>query len=264
MNIVEYPYAGLILPDSSQLDPGPYLDSAAAVLDRLDHIPGAVPHRPAHGSKVFGRRFGIIAIPEEDSDYGPRMLLEIVNTDGSIPTDERVATILSDVVLACLDHSDADILEWYAPDVLLDREDFVRLRSYVSPRRMPDLDPAIEDQLFENDALTASLAETLYPDVEEPAAPVEEDRPKVTDRLAKYRITYEPEAPEKRRMSIAGHLLTGVIGILYLPLAIALYILTLGRGMDFRLVSQALVVTALFTVLYNADRLNGVMLSMTH
>ena len=125
MSTIEYPYAGLVLPDAADLDPAPYLDSAARVLARLDAIPGALPHRSAHGNKVIGRRFGVIVEPQEDSDYGPKVVVEIIAADGETPDEEKSARILSEVVLACLDHSSADILEWYSPDVLLDRDDFM-------------------------------------------------------------------------------------------------------------------------------------------
>lgn len=261
MSTVEYPYAGLILPDTTHLDPAPYLDSAARVLARLDPIPGGTPHRSAHGGKVLGRRYGIIVLSEEESDYGPRVVIEIVTAKGEAPQDERAAQILSDVVLACLDHSDADILEWYSPDVLLDRDDFIRLRSYVSPRRLQEVDEDMEDELFENEHMTSELRDSLYG---APRPVPEDERPQVTDRLAQYRISMEAQEPVQRRLSVAGYLATGLIGIVYFPLAVFIYIMTLGRGMDIRLVSQAAAVTALFAALYNADRLGGVLNTFIH
>lgn len=265
MSLVEYPYAGLILPDATHLDPEPYLTSAEQVLNRIDPVPGGRAHRSAHGNKVFGRRFGIIVVSEEDSDYGPRVIIEAVTADGDVPEDERAARLLSDVVLACLEHSDADILEWYSPDVLLDREDFIRLRSYVSPKRLVDMDEDMEDELFEADMLhdieRDSVTETVYG---RPGPVPESERPKTTDRLAKYKIRLEAQEPQQRRLSVAGFLIAGVIGIISLPVAVFVYIVTLGRGMDFRLISQALVVTALFTALYNADRLGGVLNGIMH
>ncbi len=255
MSLVEYPYAGLILPDSQDLDPGPYLDTAAKVLARLDAIPGAVPHRSAHGSKVLGRRYGVVVVPEEDSDYGPKMVIEVITVNGEMPDEEKGARILSDVALACLDHSSADILEWYSPDVLLDRDDFIRLRSYVSPRRMIEVDEETEDALFENENITQGVRDNLY------GAPTPvplEERPTVTDRLARYRITMAPQSPERRRLSAAGYLIAGALGVIYFPIAVFIYVISLARGIDFRLVSQAVAITALFAALYNADRLGRV------
>ncbi|MBP0481069.1 hypothetical protein [Sagittula salina] len=261
MDLVEYPYAGLILPDATDLDPKPYLDSAARVLARVDPIPGAAPHRSAHGNRVHGRRYGVIVHPEEDSDYGPRVVIEIVTTNGEAPAEEEAARVLSAVVQACLDHSCADILEWYSPDVLLDRDDFIRLRTYVSPRRLQEVDTDMEDELFENETFTSTVRGSLY------GAPKPiplEERPQITDRLAQYRIAFEPLEPAERRMTVAGWLMTGVLGTVYLPVAAFVSIVTLGRGMDFRLISQALAVTALFAALYNADRLGDVLNTVIH
>ncbi|MEQ5868480.1 hypothetical protein J4E08_01065 [Sagittula sp. NFXS13] len=261
MQPIEYPYAGLILPDATDLDPVPYLDTAAKVLDQLDAVPGAAVHRLAHGNRAFGRRFGIIVTPEEDSDYGPRVLIEIITRNGAIPEDERAANILSDVVLACLAHCDADIIEWYSPDVLLDRDDFIRLRSYVSPRRLQELDEDMADDLFDSEQMAAKMLESLYG---APKPLSVDERPKMTDRLAHYRINLLAREPLDRRRSVTGHLVTGIIGVIYFTLAAFIYIVSFGRDMDLRLVSQALAITALFTALYNADRLGGVLNQIIH
>lgn len=254
MDPKEYPYAGMILPDSSNLDPAAYLDSAAGVLARIDPDPAAAPHRSAHGNKVLGRRVGVSVFVEEESDYGPKVVLEVITADGDVPDEELAARVLSDVVLACVSHSEADILEWYAPDVLLDVEDFVRLRSYVSPRRLLEVDEDVTDSLFAADSAVQTMTETLY-GAPEPGS--ESAQPDITDRLSQYNIQIEAQEPDKRRLDVAGHLITGVVGIVFFPAAVFLFIVTLVRGMDFRLVTQVLAVTALFSALYNADHLSG-------
>ena len=255
MSSAEYPYAGLILPDAADLDPAPYVESAARVLARLDPAPGATPHRSAHANKVFGRRYGINVIAEEQSDYGPRVVLEVITADGEPLDDEKAARILSDTVLTALDHSSADILEWYSPDVLLDRDDFIRLRSYVSPRRMPEVDAEMENELFEHENLNSRISKSPY--ATSKPEPVEM-RPSTAERLAPYKVKLEAQEPAKRRLSVAGYLMTGVLGIVYFPAAVFVYIVSL-RGMDFRLASQTLAVTCLFAVLHNTNRLDGVM-----
>jgi len=259
MTTLEYPYAGLILPDSQDVDPAPYLDTAARVLARMDPVPGAAPWRSETGNKVIGRRYAVIVIPEEDSDYGPKMVVEVTTADGGLPDEEKAAKILSDVVLAALDHSSADILEWYAPDVLLDRDDFVRLRSYVSPKRLIEVDEEMEDALFDNENITQGVRESQFTQA---GTATEDARPKVTDRLAKYQVSLEAQEPTKRRLGAAGYLITGILGIVYFPVAVFLFGIALVRGIDFRLVSQAAAVTALFAALYNADRLGGVLGSL--
>ncbi|EBA09827.1 hypothetical protein [Sagittula stellata] len=259
MTKAEYPYAGLVLPDATDLDPAPYVESAARVLARLDPVPGKAPSRSVHADKVFGRRYGIHVIPEEQSVYGPRVLLEVITTDGEPLDDEKAARILSDTVLAALDHSSADILEWYSPDVLLDRDDFVRLRSYVSPHRMPELDAEMENELFEHENLNGHFSKTS-PETPTPE-PVEE-RLNAAELLETY-VKLEPQEPVKRRLSVAGYMMTGVLGMVYFPAAVFVYIASL-RGMDFRLAAQTLAVTCLFSVLHTTHRLDGVMSALVN
>lgn len=163
----DYPYAGLILPDVRDLSPEPYLASAARVLARLDpRADKAAPTQVQEG-RVMGRSLGIAVVPEEQSDYGPRVVLEVVTSDGTPPDDGEAARLLSDTVREALNHSSADILEWYRPDVLIDREDFIRLRNFVSPAKIAEMDSRIEDALFESAAAAQGICGTLYPDVPE-------------------------------------------------------------------------------------------------
>lgn len=173
----DYPYAGLILPDLRDLSPDPYLASAARVLARMD--PRAEKGAPTQlrDGRVMGRTLGIAVIPEEQSDYGPRVVLEVVTETGTPPDDGAAARLLSDTVREALNHSSADILEWYRPDVLIDREDFIRLRNFVSPAQITEMDSRIEDALFESAAAAHGICGTLYPDV--PADVIVQDvRPK--------------------------------------------------------------------------------------
>lgn len=165
----DYPYAGMILPDARDLPPGPYLDSAAAVLARLDPLPDSMAPTRRQPGRVMGRQLGIAVISEEFSDYGPRVVLEVVTADGTPPDETDAARLLSDAVRAALDHSSADILEWYAPDTLIDREDFIRLRNFVSPRQIGRIDTQIEDALFESAAAAQGICGSLYPERPKPA-----------------------------------------------------------------------------------------------
>jgi hypothetical protein len=66
-------------------------------------------------------------------------------------------------------------------------------------------------------------------------------------------------SPQKSRITAAGWLLSAVTAIIFLPMGIAMFLVGLYRGMDFRLVTQVMVVTGLFALLYNTDRLNSVL-----
>ncbi|GGF81828.1 MULTISPECIES: hypothetical protein [Mameliella] len=165
----EYPYAGMILPDVRDLHPEPYLESAAKVLARLDPRPDAKSPTRRQPGRVMGHHLGISVLSEELSDYGPRVVLEVVTADGTPPDETDAARLLSDTVRAALDHSSADILEWFAPDTLIDRDDFIRLRNFVSPRRIGRVDTEIEDALFESAAAAQGICGTLYPKRSKPA-----------------------------------------------------------------------------------------------
>jgi hypothetical protein len=275
----EHPYAGMILPDASDLDPAAYLDAATAALTRHDR--GAPPQRHAETGRVTGGRFSISVTPEEDSDYGPRMVFAISAADGGRTEDEHAARLLSDCVLLALKTSQADIVEWYSPDVLIDREDFIRLRSYVSPRRTrpqprrikaeaprrprppaaasASRDPrSLPAQTAPAPLTKAPQAAKAEPAPRPEAPPAAAAQPEVSPRHGKTLVKLAPQEPEARRIECAGWLMTGAVGVFSVPVAVFLSIVGLFRGMDFRLVSQAAAVTALFVVLYNTDRLQGV------
>ncbi|WP_421904486.1 hypothetical protein [Mameliella sp.] len=160
----EHPYAGMILPDTRDLHPGPYLDSAAKVLARLDPRPDAKAPTRRKPGLVMGQHLGIAVLPEEQSDYGPKVVLKVVTADGTPPDETDAARLLSDTVRAALNHSSADILEWFSPETLIDREDFIRLRNFVSPRRIGRVDTEIEDALFESAAAAQGICGSLYPE----------------------------------------------------------------------------------------------------
>ncbi|KUF09004.1 hypothetical protein [Pseudoponticoccus marisrubri] len=257
MSRLEAPYAGLILPDAEGLDPAPYLAAAEAVLARLDRSPDGPPQRFPESGTVYGGRYGISVTPEPDSDYGPRVVMEVIALQGAMGDDETAARLLSDAVLAALDHSPADILEWYSPDVLIDREDFIRLRSYVSPRRLPQTSAPLPQD--DTEAAVDQICAHLF---EADGTPRPTGR--TTDRLAQYVRARNAAAPEQRRMGAAGWAMTATLSFVCFPVAIFMSIIGLVRGMDFRLVTQATAVTMLFLVLVNTDRLQALVRQVVH
>lgn len=272
MYATEYPYAGLILPDAQDLDPRPYLNAARRVLAKLDPHPNGGSRLNDTADTVRGGFFGLRVTPQEDSDYGPRMVLEVVTSEGTPTEDEAAAQILSDTVLSALKDSPADIIEWYSPDVLLDAEDFVRLRSYVSPKRgrvnPTQPTPPVETRTLPEPApLSEPITETLVLGDHFEEQPLERDiltelYDTTEDELAAPAATPEPEVSDQAqtsRLSAASWLIAAIVAIISFPVGVAMFIIGLYRGMDFRLVSQVMVVTILFAVLYNTDRLNLVL-----
>lgn len=273
MNATEYPYAGLILPDARDLDPRPYLQAARRVLARLDPHPKGGSRLSETANMVSGGVFGLRVTAQEYSDYGPRMVLEVVTKDGTPTEDEAAAQILSDTVLFALKISSADIIEWYSPGVLLDAEDFIRLRSYVSPKRaatslgtdrLQTVQLGATDRVDQaapfmlEDALpcpTSPKSDTLSALYDMPADDL--DMPPAAADTAP--APTQTASPQKSRITAAGWLLSAVTAIIFLPMGIAMFLVGLYRGMDFRLVTQVMVVTGLFALLYNTDRLNSVL-----
>ncbi len=247
MQVTDWPYAALILPDSAALDPAPYMQAAADVLDRLDHDPERAPRQNRRKQTVFAHSLALRVTVDEQSAYGPRVALQLITRDGSPADEEAAAKVLSDTVEICLGFSNADVIEWFSPDMLVEADDFLRLRRYVSPRRELDgLDDA-------ESSLSREFRDALSAEAEDgPSRP--------TDRLEQFRVRIEESEPAELRMGAASWILTGVLAFVAFPVAVALWIIGLLRGMDFRLASQALAVTALFLALGEAGELNQLIL----
>ncbi len=261
MDTQEKPYAGLILPDEEGLDLKPYFDAARRVLRRLDPIERLGTRSSCSKRIVRGERYGIRFTPETDSDYGPRMNLEVIARGGKIADEEFAARLLSDLVLETLDHCDADVIEWYAPEVLIDRDDFIRLRRYVSPRRSAEFGDV--DELSRSGQFNEALCAMDRTDVDDAAAPPDPER-QPNRLVAALRSRFSGASAGEMRMSAASWAITGTLALVAFPVAVALSIVGLVRGMDFRLSTQALSVTMLFVALDNSDNLTRVVSSVIH
>ena len=169
----DYPYAGLILPDLRDIDPAPYLDSAARVLAKMDPRPDAKAPVLFQDDHVLGSRLGIAVTAQEISDFGPRVVLVVVTVDGTPPEDAEAAALLSATVRAALAHSSADILEWYSRDVLIDCEDFLRLHALETANGFKTLDQRTEDMLFAAAESAQDIRTNLYTDRAAPSGSVQ-------------------------------------------------------------------------------------------
>ncbi|WP_417720484.1 hypothetical protein [Salipiger sp.] len=303
----EYPYAGLILPDADFVETGPYLDAAEEVLLRLDCASQQRPRRSRKRAAVMGDRYGLLVVPQPDCAAGPRIAICAIARGGGVPRGEDVARILSDVVLDILQFSPAESVEWCSPDVHISAADFIRLRSYVSPRRkhLAPISHKDEQALAESireamekvaadlpgglalspserrksrveapvapQVVTMRTLDQLLDDEAEPQAavvvadsPAEPPQPRPVRRglLDRIRGLLAGSDPERRRMALTSWLMAGILATLSLPVAASLVVVGLVRGMDFRLATQALSLTALFVVLENTNMLSGAMTSI--
>lgn len=215
---VERPYAGLILPDTTHLDAEPYLDSAAEVLAMFDPLTNGGTKRPTKDT-VFGDHYGVRVTSEADGPFGPRVLIEMMSVRGLLADieDMRAALILSETVQSALRHSSADIIEWYRSGTFIDCGDFVRLRTYVSPRRV------------------SSKGEPVHQDI---SAPVEE----------RYDVTGQGADTATVPLRAAAWLMACVTLILSWPLGVATLVIAYFRGMHFVIAMRMLLLAALLSL----------------
>mgnify|MGYP000049995452 CR=1 FL=1 len=267
-------YAALILPDTNGMAPGPYLSAATDAVARADCAPGCRPGMSDDLTAVWGDTIRIEITPQEDSDYGPRILFTARATSNARFSEDRAATILSHTLVAALRFSPADIIEWNAPDILLDTEDFLTLRSYVSPNRRPAApveDTRSYDEIFapEKAARRAPTSQDAHADAghADPLAAAEHDEApahatpqatrlpppsQIADRLMIHLDALREIDPPELRMRAASWAMTGTVAMMSPPVGASMGIIGLVRGMDFRRVTQAMTITGLFVVLHQA------------
>ncbi|KMK67607.1 hypothetical protein [Puniceibacterium sp. IMCC21224] len=131
-------YAALIMPDSTDLEPGKYLEIARDVLATLDCPRGDPPLVSSRRCHTAGETLDLAVRVELDQpDRPPRIVIEARAFRDAAYSDEHGAQVLSDIVLAAFALCNAELVEWDNRDVRLDRGEFIALRRYVSPRRTP-------------------------------------------------------------------------------------------------------------------------------
>ena len=222
-----HPYAGLILPVSADPDPALYLDAVAEVLARLDGASGAPVRRSRRRPALMADRYGIALMVEDRPRQGPRLLLRVITREGGLPDEELASRLLSDVVLATVQLGPAEQIEWFSPATLITPEEFIRLRSYVSPRRRAFARPAPESPPQPDRAGTAAAQDP----VQIPSILVD-----------------APAPPPRRRLALPGML--RALGRL--------------RVMPLRLLSRVLSVVALGLVAHQTHLLSGLIGSVLH
>jgi hypothetical protein len=260
-------YAALILPDATGLDPLPYLLAAKRAVARHDSDGDSAPRCDRTALMIRGDSLCVTVEPQPISDFGPRILFMASAAPDARFSPERAARVLSQTVLVSLKVSNADIVEWFAPDMLFDAEEFIRLRSYVSPRRTsstlsePDApDEAEEEEEDETPKLrqflpippaatgNANLAAMF--DGPEYEDTVPEPHSQLTERLLAQCDALRHTESSVLRMSAANWAMTGTVACISPPMGASMTVLGLVRGLEFRRVTQALTLTAFFVLLH--------------
>ncbi|MBV2361379.1 hypothetical protein KUH32_16565 [Thalassococcus sp. CAU 1522] len=248
----EQAYAALILPDLQGLEAESSASASTRVLTKAS--PGNRAERFAtdDGAIVLCGQWAIRISVQPDSDYGPRILLEPLDRDGGEVPEDVASRLLSDIVLETLADSPADIIEWYAPETLIGRDDFIKLRRFVDVD-FTDLTDLIAEDLPE-------FEDGPFPEVSEDL----DDPTQIKRRLDRLQAELAAIDGPALRIGAASWMMTAVLAIVALPVAAALAVVGLVRGMDFRLASQVMSVTMLFAALENTDSLNRVLNQILH
>ncbi len=131
-------YAALILPHTRGADVKTCLAAATRVLAAQDARDDGAPFQLPHRQAVHGARHAVRVLLEENSDVGPRLVIEVADRRGE--DTEAAAAILSAITVETLRDCPADLIEWGAPGAYIECDEFITLSTYVSPRR------ASEDQ----------------------------------------------------------------------------------------------------------------------
>ena len=247
MHVDELIYAGLILPDARDMDSWPYLSETARVLEQIEQDPDQITLDDDRGL-VIGPRMGLVITPQEDSDFGPRILLQVVPRSDAAPSTREQRDFLATCLREMLDWSPADIVEWGAPTNLIDAEDFA-----LGPAAAEIGVTSAEDPFAAYDLRLSIREEDAATPLEEELSPQDKLHARVVDRPA-----------DELRLNAAGWLISAMIALVALPVAAALWLVSLVRGMDFRLATQALSVTILFLALQNSDRLHSIVNTVLH
>ncbi|MFZ5964661.1 hypothetical protein ACOXXX_17070 [Thalassococcus sp. BH17M4-6] len=246
-------YAALILPDACGLDVDPYLVAAHEAITARDIAPGSEARVLHSIAQVSGDTIRLTIATDEDGSDGPRVVITATACPNARFSEERAARILSDTVMAALEFSDADLIEWFTPDTVLEAEEFVDICSYVSPRRTheaepEDLDyglPPINPETLDTNGLNALFREQL------PDGCQLERQSHLTERLLAHCEALRDTKGDEFRMQAASWAMTGTVACIAPPVGASMTVVGAARGMNFRRVTQALTLSALFVVLQN-------------
>ncbi|EIE50523.1 hypothetical protein C357_13275 [Citreicella sp. 357] len=240
------PYAGLRLADGAGFDLGLALADAAAVLGDLDCASGKPVRRARKRAAVVADRFAVAIRAPCAQDKMPRALIRVIARDGVGPDDEAATAILARTVQLVLDHTDAARVEWCAPTMRLSRDGFRALHDRLTNNKCaPAPDERDEEQRLADSIRAAQEQADLMiaKEAEWRASRQIVSTVEAAVVTVRDRITEQP--PEERRLSLTAWLMTGMIGLVHLPIAVMLGIIGSVRGVNYRSVTRVLTGVAL-------------------
>lgn len=238
------PYAALYLPDAAAPDLMQLLKTAGKTLLAHDNRSG----RPLLVSRrrlaLMGDRMGLTLTHFDGKRGTPRIVLRVLSRDGGLASGPRAIALLLEVVRRLSPLCAATEIEWLSPRTRLAPETLPDQLTRPPRKQLAPIDPEAEKLLVEGirDAMAATLAA-------QPAAAAKPARASLPVPVPR------PEAARPRLIQ-AGWLMTGLLAMIYFPVALVLAAVGLRSGMDFRLATQVLSVTVLTTSLRDAGLLS--------
>lgn len=211
-------YAALVMPTGTQLLIGPFQGFVRNALRAYDGFSGKAPLMLPGRGMIAGDAFCVHIQCDPNAPHGPRVVFTVSAHDPHRADDTAaMVDVLNDIVLRALDDSDAVLVEWLSPAQFVTPESFVKLANAGQTHILP------------------KAAEVPEPCVEE----------QPDDTAATLRL----------RLASCAMALT--IGALSLPMAA--FVMTIGvmRGLNLRLTTHALVLTAVGAMLHQTGVYTG-------
>lgn len=284
MSVYTSPHASLIFIGEDRVDTAPFRRLAEQAL--ADHGETRQPRRPVSddldviaGSECYVRiTTGDDTNPRTGKVSGAKLTVTVSAYDADNPDPDRLHGLLANIVTRGLRKTDADLVEWLVPDALMERDEFLEVCSYVSKRRhsrhngtrvgaseryeavtdlgtdlVDRLQAEMDDKLSDFDPMLASNQIDGW----DPAA-MNIARMFRQEATEEELIIVERERDEQLStpLRLATWAMTGTVATMSLPLAASLSIMSLAKGEDFRLNTQALAISGLMGALSMNGMLN--------
>lgn len=278
MSAMPTPYAALIFLGADAIDAVPFRDEAIRALeDHMEIEPGAKlatddPNLIA-GRSVYVRLsvFDDINL-RTGKPAGVRVTFSVASYHPGDTNPDKLHGILANIAARALRHSDADFVEWLAPEGLMERDEFLEVSSYVSKRRgdrhnsarvgasdrqraMSGLDAGLIDRLDNevDDKLDQSFEGILKSNQIDGWDPAEMNLARMFRSAATEKelivVRKEREEQMSTQMRLASWALTGTVATMSMPVAVSMSIVSVAKGEDFRLNTQVLALTGLMGAL---------------
>ncbi|MDU8913616.1 hypothetical protein [Aestuariicoccus sp. MJ-SS9] len=254
------------LPDDAVVT---FLACARATLKAMDCTSGTGPRSSKSRGLSKGDSLRVQVTLADDDALGPKVMFTLSPAEPRAGADpERAVKVLGDIVLRSLAVCKADHVVWLDNDTVLERDEFVELRTYVSPRRTATgprrhADPVEIDGWDTAEVNLARMFREVPADMpapQPPHSPMDRMQTLMKSRVGFVAGRLETLPKTQLRSSVACWGMTGALGLAVWPVGAALAVNHALRGPDLRLAAQTSALTGLGTALYSSGALGAVLL----